>query len=194
MGFLLCRMGCKGHDCPVICNAGRENMADDLASYLERYDGADTTPLNAAFASFGSDDGFIADLIALCQSENATVVEGASWLLKHALERKAVVAPPLVNRVIGALPDLPTWQVKLHFAQSLPYLDIPDTKAKKVFEWTKGLADHPRPFLRAWGLNALVHLAEQHPAYAASAAEARAQAEGDKAASVRARARNLRGG
>ena len=57
--------------------------------------------------------------------------------------------------------------------------------------WLEPLLRHERPFLRAWSLDALAHLAAAHPGHGAAYAAALVRALEDDAASVTARARRL---
>ena len=76
--------------------------------------------------------------------------------------------------------------------QLFDYIEVPGDQAAFVENWLHPLLQHKRPFLRAWSMNAYPYLAVQHEAFSTQADVVMADAEKDKAASVRARARNVR--
>lgn len=167
-------------------------MTTPLDTFLQVFDGADTSYLSDLRAALGQEPWFVENLVGLCGSPNETIANGATWILKAELEGGAVVSPQDTARLVAVLPKLAGWQAMLHFCQFAERLPLRDAQALHVIEWAQGLAEHDRPFLRAWALHAIITLGHSHNAPGDTLADALAKAERDPAASVRARARNLR--
>lgn len=161
-------------------------MMDGLRDALARFDGKAVSLLGEAEARFGSRPGYRDALVTLAFDRDAAVSGGATWLLKAALEQGAAVDTP---RLVAGLGKESGWAASLHLCQSVRFLDVED--AEPVVTWLRPLLSHKRPFLRAWALDAMVHVAKAAPDHAQEAEAALEQAGRDAAASVRARARNL---
>ncbi len=158
---------------------------------LSAYDGKAVTLLGEAEARHGPTPGYLAELAALSASDLPQVSDGATWLLKAALEDGAALSEDNTRTLIEGLARITHWPAQLHVCQFLGRLEVPSDGAAPVADWLSGLLNHKRPFLRAWSMSALCSLAAQHGAYDAQARAALASAERDQAASVRARARRL---
>ena len=122
---------------------------------------------------------------------------GATWLLKSYFEQAGALSAEQTQTLIAALPsgDDAHWSTQLHLCQSMRYLDLSGNGvsgpvASSLWAWVEPLLTHKRPFLRAWSLDALAHLAREHKAYQADFEQALQRASKDEAASVRARARD----
>jgi hypothetical protein len=79
------------------------------------------------------------------------------------------------------------WQSQLHICQSISYVTVPADLSPDLERWLRPLLDAPRPFLRAWAVDAMCRV------YGASrkVTALLKKMETDDAASVRARVRNL---
>lgn len=115
-----------------------------------------------------------------------------SWMLKHALEQGEQLTVPLTTRLIAALREDWAWEAELHICQCVQYMKIDPAEARTLANWLRKRLGHDRAFVRAWSLDALCALASANPRYRRSAGEALSDAETDPAASVRARARNIK--
>jgi hypothetical protein len=113
-------------------------------------------------------------------------------MLKAELEDGNILEPDLIEHLSLRVGEIRTWAVKLHVCQSVGKLDINLEQAHRFVEWAEPLAISDRPFLRAWSAHAIVHCGVQHDKYLQVATKAIERAEADGAASVRARARQLR--
>ena len=78
-----------------------------------------------------------------------------------------------------------------HIAQCLGSIRIPSVSAPRFVEFLERGCGSNRPFQRAWSMDGLVRLAEQHGDYRPLAEAALAAGMSDPAASVRARARRI---
>ncbi|MEM9065741.1 MAG: hypothetical protein AAGB51_09665 [Planctomycetota bacterium] len=124
--------------------------------------------------------------------EGAADPISVSWMLKHALERGQQISTTESTLLISSLRDDWAWEAQLHICQCVRYIDTVPGVARSLASWIKKRLGHERPFVRAWALDALCALAEINPRYRRSAEQALSDAKTDSAASVRARARNLR--
>lgn len=163
----------------------------ELLEDLREYDGKAITILGEIEARHGKSAAYAADLVGLAAHETAQVSDGATWLLKAYLESGGTLGAAATRRLFDSLDRITPWQAQLHLCQVMDRLDLPAAQAAAVVAWLTPLLQHKRPFLRAWSMNALQHVAAQHPRFAGAAKAALEAAEKDGAASVRARARNV---
>lgn len=135
-------------------------------------------------------------LASLCGDEDDNTQVGASWLLRARLEQLAAegeaVGAEFVAELARQLPAIRDPWARQHVCQCLGVLTIPARHALAFADFLRAAADAKPKFLRAWGLDGFVRLSWQHADLASEAEERLAAAEADDAASVRARARNLR--
>ena len=167
--------------------------ADDLRASLLEFDGIAVSILSEARARCRDNDGFLDDLIGLCADPSGAVADGATWILKAELEEGTALSRAQTEALVAALDGLTARQSLLHVFQVVHRLHLTEAEAGRIIGRAKSFSDHKRPFLRAWSLHAVVVLARQFPKYRQDAEAALEQGEADKAASVRARARQLRG-
>lgn len=165
--------------------------SSDLEKRLLEFDGVSLSPLSEARVELRGTPDFLAELIRFCTDPCATVARGASWMLKEELDAGAALPAPLTQDLVVALPQVSEWSAQLHLCQSMDHLSLDDTQSQDALSWAKGLINPKRPFLRAWSLHARVTLLRQLRDMATAEVE-RAEGEKDPAASVRARARQLR--
>lgn len=148
--------------------------------------------LGEAEAALSGEPGYIDALTELAVEPQGNVSDGATWLIKSALENGARLSPDQVGRFCEQLEALQSWAAQLHVCQSIRFLEVPRDEAAGLAGWLDPLLSHTRPFLRAWALDALYRLAKQHDSYRKDLERALSAAMDDDAASVRARARNLK--
>lgn len=168
------------------------DLKDELRARLQAFDGKAVTILGEIEAEYRARSFYIESLIALAAAKDDMVSDGATWLIKSALEKGMSLSEQQVGQYIGQFPKLSSWAASLHACQSVQFMEIPSGLADPAVRWTSELLDHDRPFLRAWAMDALCRIAVQHDAFHDAASEAVRHASQDKAASVRARARKLR--
>ncbi len=168
-------------------------MDRNLKTALAHFDGKAITILGQIEAEFGNDPEYLAALVELLPSSIPNIENGATWLIKDRLERGEILSEARTDQLAAAAAALTDWQAQLHLAQSVKFLHPSKPAARLLALEMKGFLGHERPFLRAWGLDALVHLSGNLEELRASAEEALKSANEDPAPSVRARARNLGG-
>ena len=164
----------------------------DLLQALRAFDGKAISILSEARARFGGSGDFLGELAALIGSQERSVSDGATWLIKNCAESGVVPGPPEVAAIVARLDAVTTWQAALHLCQAAEFLPFTPDQARRFAEWAAQFCEHERPFLRAWSMNALQHAARRAPDLAPLAQTALERAENDGSASVRARARKAR--
>lgn len=170
----------------------RETHISELLQALRAFDGKAISILSEARARFGESEGFMSELAALIASQEGAVSDGATWLIKNSAESGVVLGPPEVAAIVDRLDDVRSWGAVLHLCQTAEYFAFTSDQARRFGEWAAQFLNHKRPFLRAWSMDALQHAARHAPDLAPLAEKALIGAENDSAASVRARARNVR--
>ena len=164
----------------------------ELLKALLAFDGKATSSLLEARSRFGTNADFLGQLAALVGSQEGSVSDGATWLIKKCAESGVVPGPPEMAAIVARPDAVPTWQAALHLCQTAEFFTFTSDQARRFAEWSAQFLDHERPFVRAWSMNALQHAARQAPDLAPLAETALVRAENDDSASVRARARKVR--
>lgn len=169
-------------------------MTSDLERHLQEFDGVAVSTLREARSACRENLGYFEELIRLSRDPRPNIADGATWILKAEADDGARLEPETIEPLVSSLHTLTSWQAKLHICQSVEALMLTPAQAGLFFDWAASLADHRRPFLRSWSLNAMVIIALRFDAFRSAAETALSTADHDKAASVRARARKLRSG
>ncbi|AWW75695.1 hypothetical protein CD351_14765 [Erythrobacter sp. KY5] len=170
------------------------DVRSQLRARLAEYDGQSVTLLGETEAACCRDLDYFDALIELAGSRDGHVPAGATWLIKSALEAGHEASSSQAEALIACLPAITGWAAKLHLCQSIGFLDITPRHTAALANWLEPLLQHERPFVRAWSLDALGHLARADESFADRFEAALAAAAKDDRASVRARARNLAAG
>lgn len=165
-----------------------------LEQHLLEFDGKAISLLSEARVLCRDRPGYIADLMQFCTDPRAHVADGAAWIVKAEIDDGARLDSVALDPLVQHLGAVPSWQAQLCLCQAVSGFDLTADQAALFYAWADTLADHDRPFLRAWSLHARVTISQKHPDFRAQAKAALNAADQDKAASVRARARNLRKG
>lgn len=163
----------------------------NLQTALERYDGKSVQYLGQLQAEFESDPDYVGGLITALTQSRENVANGASWLLLDHLNRGKKLSAEQSEQVAKSVPSLMNWPEQLHCAQMIRHLELDKSLAKIVMREMETLQSHNRPFLRAWSLDAIWHIAQSHDEFKDRAFAAIERAKEDNAASVRARVKNL---
>lgn len=167
-------------------------MLTELERRLQEFDGVAVSILSEARSACRNDPDFHFELIRLCRDPREHIANGATWIVKAESDDGVHFEPEVLNPLISSLDTLPDWQARLHICQSVDAFVLSRKQAETFFGWAASLADHDRPFLRAWSVHAMVNLSLRFDRLLDGAEAALCAAERDTAASVRARARKLR--
>lgn len=163
-----------------------------LEDRLLDYDGKTTSILSEAQSDCRRQPDFLDNVVKLCLDPNPLVSQGATWILKAELDAGTRLSQRHRADIVAALGSIANWQAALHLLQSVERLDLDARQGALFVDWAREYTHHSRPFLRAWSLHAIVALDIGMPELRCASAAALSMAERDPAASVRARARNLR--
>jgi len=163
----------------------------ELEAALRAYDGRSTSQLARIEAQFGGRAAYAPALVELSGDAADHVQSGATWLLRAHLAAGGCLSDVARAQLPGILARLHDWSAILHVLQSVRHLDLSGNQASRMADFAGGQTGHARPFIRAWALDALVGLAPYSADIYAQAKAALDRAQTDRAASVRARARNL---
>ncbi len=163
----------------------------ELETSLQEFDGVAVSVLSETRAAHRDRPGFVDEIVRLCADQRSSISHGAAWILKAEADDGARFGTRVTGALVEQLENISAWQSQLAICQSVTAFDFDAADAASFCTWASSLANHPRPFLRAWSLHARVILGVRlrHPKAALlNDIEAATQ---DDAASVRARARNL---
>lgn len=130
--------------------------------------------------------------MTLVADKEENIQTGATWLLKRLAENHVRFKSEHLIALFGSLSELTHWLSKLHVCQMLQYVTIPEESERNVTWFLERNLWDENKFLRAWSYNGFYELARQHGEYIAYALEQLERGEADKAASVKARIRNIR--
>lgn len=141
------------------------NLETDLSSW----DLKSVAPLEAIYRKYGGHEDFVTEIVRL--SGVAPCQRAATWLLKHHVVDCMVAMPTAeLTHLYAQLAALDHWEAKLHVLQCLFVSPIPKSDVERVDEFLKTCLGAEAKFVRAWAYSALHRLAQQFPAYRATAA------------------------
>ena len=169
----------------------RRNMTSTLETLLHDFDGNSVSMLSEARAKCSKQPGYLDELVRLCAHPQAEISNGATWILKAEVDDGFRLDTQHVDTIARALKHLSSWQAHLHICQAIDGFLLTESQVNSFIDWASSLADHPRPFVRAWALHVVVCLGMQFDRFRHLPQQALDRAKDDRAASVRARARNL---
>ena len=159
---------------------------------LESFDGKHTDVLDRILSRHRRTNSLIESLVLLMADQQPSVQTGATWLLKRLAENDVEFKKEHLIALFGSLSELTYWLSKLHVCQMLQYVVIPRGSERNVAWFLERNLYDGNKFLRAWSYNGFYELARQHNEYFDYAIEQIERGETDKAASVKARIRNIR--
>lgn len=165
---------------------------EQFKSALYEFDGIAVSILSEARVKFRKDEEYLLNLVELSGDAESRISDGATWILKEEVSDGIQLPKNLSDKLIQNLPHISSWQAVLHIFQTIHLLNFSEDQIEKAIEWSKKYTQHERPFIRAWSMNAIVMLGRGYQKFYEDVELYLKNAEQDKAASVRARARNLR--
>jgi hypothetical protein len=160
---------------------------------LQQFDGKHTDVLERVLSRQRPTNSFIRGLVILVADKEPKIQTAATWLLKQLAENDEVqFKAEHLMALFGSLSELTYWISKLHVCQMLQYVAIPRDSDRTVALFLERNLRDENKYLRAWSYNGFYELARQHEKYISYALEQLERGETDKAASVKARIRNIR--
>mgnify|MGYP000270933924 FL=1 len=173
-------------------SGAQEFSRDAFEQRLNAWDGKSKADIQQVFKDFSNQGSFVKWILDAMSV--LPLAPGATWLLKRYLETGGTLNAKEVSQVYRCLlswPESDEWESRLHVFQSMEWLPINKSWAKKLAPFLTHHLTHPNKFLRAWAYHGYYHLARQHIEFREPWWQFKALAERDEAASVKARIRNL---
>lgn len=133
---------------------------------------------------------FIGCLLDLSKHDDCS--EGATWLLKHALEQGSKLNDHQIDGFCGLIETELSWQSILHILQILPFINVPAAHKNKMMAFVRRHAEDENKFVRAWAYNGLYELANTYPEYRDGLSVVFDAAEETEPPAVKARIRNVK--
>ncbi len=161
----------------------------NIEQAIAGWDGKSAEDIENIYNRYSSDSLFVANLIDF--TRQTALQKGATWLLKHHLQRGRRISAEQAASVFKLLSQLSHWESMLHILQSLPYLRIGKSDVKVLEVFLRQCLLDTNKFVRAWAYNGFHELAKQHPKYRDEARQFFEMALKDEAPSVKARIRNI---
>lgn len=142
------------------------------------------------YEQYSGNVDFIDCLIAA--AEQADCSEGATWLLKHALENSMKLDTTQLNDFCELIETTLLWQSILHILQILPFITVPAQHQHKMMRFVRQHTEHENKFVRAWAYNGLYELANSYPEYREGLSVVFDAAEETEPPAIKARVRNVK--
>lgn len=165
--------------------------ADIMCKLLLELDGNAAKSLTQIADDYSSQENYVGSLVSNVGIATESVCDGATWLILNHLKKGYTLSQKESKALLASVPLVESWPAQLHICQSIRLLKFNLPEAETMALWLQRLLQHKRPFLRAWSLDAMLALSEQHDSLKTQAKLALERATKDRAASVRARARIL---
>lgn len=162
-----------------------------IRKQLLSYDGRSATMLSELAARHQDDASFLDSVIKLSAAAEDNISDGATRIIKLHIDNGGALSPQQTGALVKNCKKITSWSAQLHICQVVGRLKLSSSQAAALVPRLTPLLSHDRPFLRAWALDALCAVAHANDRFKKQANDALAAAENDKAASVRARARNI---
>ena len=163
-----------------------------VAAAIAAYDGKGIDSLASITAEIAPSMAVLQGLCDLVCSEEARIQSAASWLLRRYVSAGANLSPEQTMQALSVLLQASHWEARLHVLQMMGDLTVPARRAEQLWPALIEQGKDANKFIRAWSYHGLAVIADQHPPYRDRALTSLAAAEGEDAASVRARVRRIR--
>lgn len=163
----------------------------DAEVLLRSFDGRHVAVLHDIAADLPRSRETVVRLIeAARQAEGGPPEIGATWLVKHLLERGVDIDADIGFRLALTIGQLSENESKLHFLQAIPYVTVtPEAEDALLPVLDAILANATHRFVRAWAYNALGVVARDNPERREDVARRLCDALDVEAPSVKARVR-----
>lgn len=162
------------------------SLYDDIS----KWDKKSKQDIATIYSEHSHHSGFIDELLKFAADRDCS--DGASWLIKHALEDGATLNAAQINKLCE-LSDLElAWQSVLHILQILPFMTVPASHKHQMMAFIRQNTEHENKFVRAWAYNGLYEIATTYDEYRDGLLVVLETAEGTEPPAVKARIRNIK--
>ncbi len=160
-----------------------------LRTDLAAWDGKSVDDIEHVYDRYCREPSFVSDILGL--ATEATLQNGATWLLKHHVDASNSLSSDEIVRFYALLPNLTHWESRLHILQCIPHLPVPTEHREAVEAFLRTNMTDEVKFVRAWAYGGYWELARQYPAHRAEAERLCETAMHHEAPSVKARLRQV---
>jgi hypothetical protein len=156
---------------------------------IANWDGKSSSDIGSIYNRHSSVDAFVSTLIALSGKES--LQKGATWLIKHHLEKNHRLKSNEVAAIYKLIPKIECWEAKLHILQCISKMPIDEAEKKQVEIFLRNCLTDNNKFIRAWAYNGFYEISLQYPENKEETKQFFQMAMKDEAPSVKARIRNI---
>ncbi len=164
----------------------------NIIAALRQFDGKHTEPLVPLADDFISSNCNFDELLAIAEHDDVKLQVAATWVLRRCCDNGVSFDEQTTKALIELLSRVSHWEARLHLLQILPSLTIHSGKVSKLWKILVELTGDSNNFVRAWSYNLLAEIGNQYPKRQKEVLGLLETADQDKAASVRARIRQIR--
>ena len=166
-------------------------MSLSVESLLESWDGRSVDPFQLAADIVPQDPAALGDLLKLARGGTAVAEVGATWVLKHHLERGVACDGRRTASLIRLIGSCRRDESRLHLLQCLPFVRLTSAQATRLHGTLLDHIDAGNAFVRAWVYNGLGLLVLHDVRYRREVLGLFERANASETAAVRARIRNI---
>ncbi len=156
---------------------------------IEKCDEKSVDELNEVYSSFWQGGDFVSLLIGYFSVESFQTK--ATWLLKKHLETGNKINEEETSKIWQKLPNLQTWEAKLHILQCIPFLELTLNEKDSIEAFLRENLGSKNKFVKAWAYNGFYELSKDFPEYQEEVKVLIENAMVTESASVKARLRNV---
>ncbi|MDX1561315.1 MAG: hypothetical protein R3305_00215, partial [Gammaproteobacteria bacterium] len=156
-----------------------------LEQALAAWDGKTVAEIEAVYRRYEAEPGFVASVVDLVAKPGHQ--RGATWLLKHYVQRGEPLDTRLATRLYEATEHLEHWESRLHVLQCVAVMPIPRASRRSVEAFVRECLIDEIKFVRAWAYYGFYMLAVQYPEHREEAERILQLGMLDEPASVKAR-------
>ncbi len=161
-----------------------------LEDEIKQWDGKSKSDISEIYVKYSDADDFLNVLLKIATDPNCS--EGATWLIKHALEQKVELNEKQISSFCELIEGELPWQSILHILQILPFFTVPKEHKHKMMAFVRNHTEHENKFVRAWAYNGLYELANTYSEYRDGLSIVFDAAEETEPAAIKARIRNVK--
>ena len=158
---------------------------------LEDYDGKHADVLKQLREEFSPTATVLRQCVRLAAHDDATIAQGATWLLWSWMTSGSRLTPRLIGELAGMLLGFEDKWVLLHLVRCVPLMVVPKEHVAAYAEFLQRCCGGQLPFMRAWAMDSLHRLSLQHEQFAEQSRVAMEAAAVDPAPSVRKRLQKI---
>lgn len=161
-----------------------------LYSDIQKWDGKSKQDISGLYERYSGEDDFIANLLKMATFIDCS--DGATWLIKHALENGHAFNEEQINLFCSLIGLELAWQSTLHILQILPFITVPNSCKHQMMAFIRQNTEHDNKFVRAWAYHGLYEIAMTYDEYRDGLLVVFNAAEETEPPAVKARIRNIK--